>query len=317
MTVRLERVRPGPEVGSISPMKIRSRKGEGRGWTRGQEREKEPRQDEPWLRKFRSGLRKKRLTAARFTDDKSFKPFHRTRSAGSKGNLRSNCRQRYGSVVKQSGITGFPSQRKTKISRDGRRFGSSFEPPVAADNIGNGLCSKYNKRPRAKRYRGQPFYEATTNHDRKDDVTTAVLVVRSFAGKNNSNCTPSNVRRFTTCRHDVDTPAHKQMPARRDALPRFNDTNGATVCVYTCTQRVTHATRGNTFPHCASDSPSSDVLLYVHWPRRYVMYDKQHVLTCNEKKERVSVHTSCSCFDDPTIYLFRRRSFSHRQVQEK
>lgn len=72
------------------------------------------RQDEPWLRKFRSGLRKKCLTAARFTDDKSFKPFHWDRSAGSKRNLRSNCSQRYGCVVKQSRITGF-HRWKTKI----------------------------------------------------------------------------------------------------------------------------------------------------------------------------------------------------------
>lgn len=35
-------------------------------------------------------LQKKRLTKARFVDDKSFKPFRRDRSAGNKMNLRSN-----------------------------------------------------------------------------------------------------------------------------------------------------------------------------------------------------------------------------------
>lgn len=60
-----------------------------------------------------AALRKKCPTAARFTDDKSFKPFQRSRSAGSKTNLRSNCRERYGAVVKQE---VFPAV-KTKIFR--------------------------------------------------------------------------------------------------------------------------------------------------------------------------------------------------------
>ena len=132
--------------------------------------EKEPRQDEPWLRKFRSGLRKKRLTAARFTDDKSFKPFHRTRSAGSKGNLRSNCRQRYGTVVKQSGITGFPSQRKTKITGQEILSTTGHRPISVTGYIRNIINA------RVERYCGQPFYEAATNHDRKADVTTGVVL---------------------------------------------------------------------------------------------------------------------------------------------
>ena len=56
--------------------------------------------------------------------------------------------------------------------------------------------------------------------------------------------------------------------------------------IQACTHTHKRGTEVTPFPTmCVSDSPSSDVLLYVHWPRRYVMYDKQHVLTCNEKKE--------------------------------
>lgn len=153
-----------------------------------------------------------------------------------------------------------------------------------------------------KRYCGQPFYEATTNHDRKGDVTTAVLVVRSSLAKiirTVHRSQRSQIYDVSPRRGHAGTQANASSTRRITEIQP--DTNGATV--YTCTQQA-HTPRGNTFPHCASDSPSSDVLLYVHWPRRYVMYDKQHVLTCNEKKECVSVHTSCSCFDDPMIYLF-------------